>query len=110
MKQVGIEHEVEEQVVRLARLTADSGLHGVVASANEVKAIRIAVDDPEFLIVTPGIRPFSATNDDQKRVTTPGEALSYGSNYLVIGRPIVAAPDPRGAATRIVEEINSISH
>jgi orotidine-5'-phosphate decarboxylase len=110
LREIGVEGTVDEQVARLALLTAESGLHGVVASPNEVEVIRKVVSDPKFLIVTPGIRPLSATNDDQKRVTTPGEAISQGANYLVIGRPILAAPDPRGEAMRIIEEINSVLH
>lgn len=108
LREVGIEGTVDEQVVGLARLTAGSGLHGVVASPNEVEVIRRSIVDPDFLIVTPGIRALSATKDDQKRVTTAGEAISRGANYLVIGRPIVAAPDPRGEAIRIIEEISSV--
>lgn len=108
MREVGIEETVDEHVVRLARLTAESGLHGVVASPNEVAVIRRSVDDLEFLIVTPGIRPLSATKDDQKRVMTPCEAISQGASYIVIGRPIVAAADPRGEAIRIIEEISSV--
>ena len=108
LREIGVEGLVDEQVARLATLTAESGLHGVVASPNEVDVIRNVVSDPKFLIVTPGIRPLSATNDDQKRVMTPGEAISQGATYLVIGRPIVAAPDPRGEAMRVIEEINSV--
>ena len=107
LREVGVGQGVDEQVVRLAQLTAKSGLHGVVASPKEVKAIRNAIVDQNFLIVTPGIRPLFATNDDQKRVMTAGEAISNGSNYLVIGRPIVAATDPRTAAGRILEEMNA---
>jgi orotidine-5'-phosphate decarboxylase len=108
LREIGVEGTVDEQVVRLATLTAESGLHGVVASPKEVEVIRKVVSDPKFLIVTPGIRPLSATNDDQRRVMTPGEAISQGATYLVIGRPIVAAPDPRGEAMRIIEEITSV--
>lgn len=108
LSEAGIGQTVNEQVVRLARLTAKSGLHGVVASPNEIREIRNSVDDRNFLIVTPGIRPLFATNDDQKRVMTPGDAVSSGSNYLVIGRPIIAAPDPRSAAARILDEISAV--
>ena len=107
LREIGVEQNVENQVVRLARLTAESGLHGAVASPNEIEAVRNAVDDPNFLIITPGIRPLSATNDDQKRVMTPGDATSKGSDYLVIGRPIVAAPHPRREAVKILEEMNA---
>ena len=108
LQEVGVGRDLEKQVVSLAQLTAESGLDGVVASPHEVKAIHDAIDNPDFLIVTPGIRPLSATNDDQRRVMTPGEAISRGSNYLVIGRPIVAAPDPRLAAGRILEEMSAV--
>ena len=107
LREIGVEQNVENQVVRLARLTAESGLHGAVASPNEIEAVRNAVNNPIFLIITPGIRPLSATNNDQKRVTTPGDAISKGSDYLVIGRPIVAAPHPRREAVRIMEEMNA---
>lgn len=105
--EVGFEQNVDGQVVRLAQLAKKSGLDGVVASANEVKAIRNTVVDRDFLLITPGIRPFTATNDDQKRVMTPGDALSSGSNYLVIGRPIIAVSEPRLAAATILEEMNA---
>lgn len=107
LREVGIGQSVDEQVIRLAQLTKKSGLDGVVASANEAKAIRNAVADQDFLLVTPGIRPFSATNDDQKRVMTPGAALSCGSDYLVIGRPIIEVSDPRLAAAAILKEMNA---
>jgi orotidine-5'-phosphate decarboxylase len=102
--EVGIEREVEEQVVHWARLVQDCGLDGVVASPREIKAIRQACG-PEFAIVTPGVRPAGAALGDQRRVMTPAEALSQGSDYLVIGRPITAAPDPVAAVRAIVAEM-----
>lgn len=107
LQEIGIDRKIDDQVVRLAQLTAASGLHGVVASPNEIKEIRNAVNDPGFLIVTPGIRSKYATNDDQKRVMTPGAAIAKGSNYIIVGRPIINAPDPHLAAVQILEEINS---
>lgn len=104
LSETGIETPVEEQVVRLAKLARDSGMNGVVASANEAAAIRSAVDDPEFLIVTPGIRPVDATNDDQKRVMTFGRAVAAGSDYAVIGRPITQAADMRAAVETILAD------
>jgi len=101
---VGIDRPVSEMVPRLARLAKDSGMDGVVASPKEVDLIRKACGD-DFLIVTPGVRPSFASLDDQKRVMTPGEAISGGSDYLVIGRPISAASDPLKAADLILEEI-----
>ncbi len=107
LKEQGIGLTPEELVVRYAKLAADSGLDGVVASALETNAIRNAVDDDEFLIVTPGIRPKNATIDDQKRVTTPAEAFRSGSDILVIGRPITAAADRAEAARAVVAEIET---
>lgn len=103
---VGVPAEPRDQVVRLARLAQAAGLDGVVASARETAAIRQACG-PEFLIVTPGIRGGSAATgpDDQQRTVTPGGAIEAGSSYLVVGRPVTAAADPRGAAARIAEEM-----
>ena len=108
LSEIGVGSTTDEQVLRLAELTATSGLDGVVASAREAKAIRGSANiDGNFLIVTPGIRPPSATNDDQKRVMTPSEAIANGSDYLVIGRPITAAADRLIAVQSIVSEIES---
>ena len=89
--------------LRLARLAADSGLDGVVASPQESRSIREAVAKPGFTIVTPGIRGASATNDDQRRVTTFMQAIQNGSDYVVIGRPIIQSADRRDAVRQIVE-------
>ncbi len=105
MRETGIESSVETQVVKLAELTAKCGLGGVVASPLEVRLIRENVEAENFLIVTPGVRPNFATNDDQKRVTTAGEAVAGGSDYLVIGRPILIARDKEAAVQKILEEI-----
>lgn len=104
LRQVGIEHPVDQMVVRLARLAQESGMDGVVASPLEISLIRAACG-PDFLIVTPGVRPSFAAADDQKRIMAPAEAVSAGADYLVIGRPIAKAPDPAAAAGMIVEEI-----
>jgi len=106
LKESGIESTVEEHVVKLARATADSGLSGVVASSHEICLIRNSIKTDKFVIVTPGIRPIDATNDDQKRVMTPAEAVSAGSDYLVIGRPITSAEDRKGAINKIIDEID----
>jgi orotidine-5'-phosphate decarboxylase len=102
--EVGIEKEIASQVVNLARLTAQCGLDGVVASPLEISAIRQSVENRDFLIVTPGIRPAFATNDDQKRVMTPKEAVRQGADFLVIGRPITGAEDKLSAVRKILEE------
>ncbi|PNU21636.1 orotidine-5'-phosphate decarboxylase [Geothermobacter hydrogeniphilus] len=102
--ELGIDRPVAEMVPRLARLAADAGFDGVVASPREVEAIRAACG-PDFAIVTPGVRPAFASVDDQKRVTTPADALVAGSDYLVIGRPISAADDPQQAAGKILQEM-----
>jgi orotidine-5'-phosphate decarboxylase len=104
LREVGIDRPVAEMVPRLARLAKDAGMDGVVASPLEIGLIRQACGD-DFLIVTPGVRPAEASLDDQKRVTTPAQAIAAGADYLVIGRPISAAPDPAAAADRILEEM-----
>jgi orotidine-5'-phosphate decarboxylase len=104
LHEVGIERPVRELVPRLARLAQTAGMDGVVASPQEVGLIRAACG-ADFAIVTPGVRPASAALDDQKRVMTPGEAISAGADYLVVGRPISAAVDPRAAADSILTEM-----
>jgi orotidine-5'-phosphate decarboxylase len=113
LRAVGISGTLSSRVVKLARLTKRSGLEGVVASPEEVRAIRRACGK-EFLIVVPGIRPNDGTRgarggkqlrDDQARVATPAEAIRAGADYLVVGRPITAAPDPESAARAILEEM-----
>jgi orotidine-5'-phosphate decarboxylase len=107
LRRVGIEHPVEEMVVRLARLAQEAGMDGVVASPLEISPIRAACG-PDFLIVTPGVRPSFAAVDDQKRIMTPGEAVAQGADYLVIGRPIAKADDPAAAADLIADEIVAV--
>ena len=107
LREVGIEREVPDQVLNLARVTAKCGLDGVVASALEAKPIKQAVGSDGFLVVTPGIRKTSETSDDQKRVMTPAEAVSNGSDFLVIGRPLTKAVDKRAAIESILNEIES---
>ncbi len=101
---VGVTGSVEEQVVRLALLAQVSGLDGVVASPLEIEAIRKACGT-DFLIVTPGVRPAGAATHDQARVATPAAALKAGADYLVIGRALTGAPDPRAAAEAIAAEL-----
>ena len=101
---IGQRGPAADQVLRLARLARDSGLDGVVCSPREIAGLREALG-PDFLLVVPGIRPDWAAKGDQKRVTTPVEALAAGADYLVIGRPITGAEDPAAAARSIVEEL-----
>jgi orotidine-5'-phosphate decarboxylase len=106
LREIGVSSETVIQVLRLARLTAECGLDGVVASPREVSAIRTGIEREDFLIVTPGIRPVFATKDDQKRVMTPAEAIREGANYIVIGRPVTAASDRVEAVEKIFKEIS----
>jgi orotidine-5'-phosphate decarboxylase len=101
LAEIGVARPMLDQVVHLAALAKASGLDGVVASPQEVRAIRAACG-ADFQIVTPGIRPADQQGkDDQARTLTPAQAIAAGSSYLVIGRPITAAPDPRQAAEAI---------
>lgn len=104
LRSVGISGTPGSRGLALAKLAKRSGLDGVVASAHEARAIRQACG-PKFLIVVPGVRPASASPNDQSRVATPAEAIRAGADYLVIGRPITGAADPRKAALAIGEEI-----
>ena len=106
LRGVGIDRPVEVMVPKLAKLAKDAGMDGVVASPKEVGLIREACGE-NFSIVTPGVRPSFASQDDQKRVMTPGDALRSGADYLVIGRPISAAEDPAAAARMILEEMQT---
>lgn len=105
---VGVTIKIEEQVANLSKLTAQCGLDGVVASAHEIKIIRENVENEDFLIVTPGIRPGFATNNDQQRVMTPAEAIRQKADFLVIGRPITQAQNRSAAVKKIIEEIETI--
>ena len=107
LRAVGIDRPVTEMVPRLAMLTKEAGFDGVVASPKEVELIRAACGN-DFFIVTPGVRPSFAAMDDQKRVTTPAEAISAGASHLVIGRPISAAANPAEAAQLILKEIAGV--
>ena len=96
-----------ELAPRFALLAEASGMDGVVASPQEISIIRAAVKKPDFIVVTPGVRPEGALLFDQKRVTTPREAMRAGADYLVVGRPILEAADPAQAAQQIVDEMES---
>jgi orotidine-5'-phosphate decarboxylase len=103
-EEIGIAGAVESQVKKMALLAKSAGADGVVASAAEAAIIRQACGT-DFVIVTPGIRPSWAGNDDQSRVVTPRDAIANGADYIVVGRPIVKAADRKDAARRIVEEM-----
>jgi orotidine-5'-phosphate decarboxylase len=105
LEETGIEENVETRVLRLARLAAKCGLDGVVASPVETHLIRGAIDISGFEIVTPGIRPAGGTSDDQKRVMSPCEAVEAGSDYLVIGRPIMNSENRAEAARKIITQM-----
>ncbi len=106
LQETGVERPLVDQVVALARMAKAAGLQGVVASPHETAAIRAACG-PAFTIVTPGIRGAAAggAKHDQIRTMGPAEAVRAGASYIVVGRPIIAAPDPRAAAAAIVEEL-----
>lgn len=95
---------VKESVGRLAALAKEAGIDGVVASPQEIRLIR-QICGYDFKIICPGVRPLWAAQGDQKRVLTPGEAISAGADYLVVGRPITKAKSPNEAALKIIEEI-----
>jgi orotidine-5'-phosphate decarboxylase len=104
LKRVGVNNKVAAQVVRLALLTKEAGMDGVVASPREVADIRLACGR-RFVIVTPGIRPADAYRNDQQRTMTPSDAVRAGVDYIVVGRPIIEAPVPIAAARAIVAEM-----
>ncbi len=106
LSEIGASEGISRRVLFLARGTKRAGGAGVVCSSQEAKAVKAAEGD-EFIVVTPGIRPRWAhvAHDDQRRVTTPKEAIVNGADYLVIGRPIARAPDPVEAARRTAAEI-----
>jgi orotidine-5'-phosphate decarboxylase len=108
LESVGQRGPAQEQVLRLARLTQQSGLDGVVCSAQEIVPLREALG-PDFMLVAPGIRPAGADLHDQKRVMTPAEAHRAGASILVIGRPITGAADPAAAAKAIADALAGVA-
>lgn len=106
LAEIGVNATAGEQVLRLARLAGDSGLDGVVCSAREAEALRTALGE-DFVLVTPGIRPAGSAGDDQKRTMTPAQAITAGSHYLVVGRPVTQAPDPLAVLTAINAEVDA---
>jgi orotidine-5'-phosphate decarboxylase len=107
LRDMGVARSPEEQVLALGKLAVSHGAHGLVCSPREAAALRAALG-PEPLLVTPGVRPAGSDVGDQKRVATPREAIAAGATHLVIGRPILAAPDPRAAALAIRDEIEAV--
>ena len=101
---LGVGRAVAEQVASLGRLAVAAGAAGIVCSPQEVAALRRLLG-PAALLVTPGVRPAGANLGDQKRVATPGQAVRDGATHLVVGRPILDAPDPRAAAAAILAEM-----
>jgi orotidine-5'-phosphate decarboxylase len=107
LRRIGMSGSPARRALALARLAKQAGMDGVVASAHEVAAIRRACG-PKFLIVVPGIRPATASLNDQSRVATPAAAIRAGADYVVVGRPITAARNPRAAALAVSNEIASL--
>jgi orotidine-5'-phosphate decarboxylase len=104
LSETGVNSGIEEQVLRLAELGKESGIDGLITSPHEVRILREQLGR-QMKLITPGVRPSWATANDQKRFTTPNEALKSGADYLVVGRPITADPDPRAAVDRLLAEI-----
>jgi orotidine-5'-phosphate decarboxylase len=104
LAEVGITRPMEQQVVAMAKLADDCGIAGVVCSPHEIQMVRQAAG-PNFKIVTPGIRMPGQSANDQQRLATPSEALAAGADYIVVGRAVTAAPDPRGALDALVRSV-----
>ena len=104
LRGIGFAAPVRESSVRLAKLAMASGLRGVVASPREIEAIRDACGG-DLVIVTPGIRPAGSDAGDQRRTTTPAAAIAAGADYIVVGRPITDARDPRAAALELIDSL-----
>jgi orotidine-5'-phosphate decarboxylase len=104
LREAGYALRVPELVGRRAQQAKAAGIHGLILSAEEVKAMR-GIVGPDMRLVTPGIRPAGAAIGDQKRVMTPAEAISAGADHLVVGRPVTQSKDPKAAAEAIVAEI-----
>ena len=106
LAEIGYRMGVSELVARRARQAAESGCHGIIASPEDKPSLlRTAAGAPGLLIATPGIRPAGTDAGDQKRIATPAQAIADGSDYLVVGRPIVAQPDPAAAARAIIAQM-----
>ncbi|MEW6042114.1 MAG: orotidine-5'-phosphate decarboxylase [Elusimicrobiota bacterium] len=108
-KEVRISHTVSDQVVHLAKLCRSAGLDGIVCSPLEIEIVRKTCGD-NFVLVAPGIRPAWSSKNDQKRITTPAEAVRLGADYIVIGRPVTTAENPIEAVKKILDEMENRSH
>jgi orotidine-5'-phosphate decarboxylase len=106
LHEIGIADKVESQVLRLAKLGVEAGIDGIVASPHEIKRLRAEFED-KIKIVVQGIRPIWAEPGDQKRFMTPRQAIAAGADYIGIGRPITAHPNPREAVTKIFDELHT---
>jgi orotidine-5'-phosphate decarboxylase len=106
LREIGIQDNVDNQVLRLAKLGVEAGIDGVVASPHEIKPLRREFGDT-IKIVVPGIRPSWSEPGDQRRTMTPREALEASADYLVIGRPITAHPNPQEAVAKILDELRT---
>jgi len=104
LKETGIHSDITKQVLTLAHLAKDSGMDGIVCSPQELELIKKEFPK-DFLVITPGIRPTWASANDQKRIMTPSQALQKGADYIVVGRPVIAASDPQDSFKKILEEI-----
>jgi orotidine-5'-phosphate decarboxylase len=105
LAEIGVSSTPVEAVIKLVKLAENAGVDGVVASPQEIETIRATIPNPNFLVVTPGIRPTQNESADQKRTATPAAAIAAGASYLVVGRPITGATDPVAAAQQIVAEM-----
>jgi orotidine-5'-phosphate decarboxylase len=108
LERIGVSGSVRDSVLRLASLAVEAGARGLVCSPREVAAVRAEVG-PDITLITPGVRPAGADAHDQARVATPEEALRSGSDLLVIGRPITAAPDPGAAAAALAASLRRLT-
>jgi len=105
LREIGIQGKIDDQVLRLAKLGIEAGIDGVVASPHEIKSLRREFGN-KMRIIVPGVRPSWSEPGDQRRTMTPCEALEAGADYLVIGRPIVAHPNPNEAVAKVLGELN----
>ncbi|MCX7973824.1 MAG: orotidine-5'-phosphate decarboxylase [Candidatus Aminicenantes bacterium] len=103
---LGLKEKIAPQILRLSHLARECGLDGCVCSPQEISLLR-QEHGPEWLLITPGVRPAWAASNDQKRILSPAEALNLGASFLVIGRPIIGQPSPRQAFLKLIEELKS---